>query len=62
MFGKNKLYWRRTIEGYLFVSPWIIGFIVFTAGALFGSFSISLTDWNMVGTPVFVGLGNYRRC
>ena len=60
MFGKSKMYWRRTIEGYIFISPWIIGFAIFTAGALMGSFGISLTKWSMIGTPEFIGLGNYE--
>src|SRR3954470_5123464 len=60
MLGKSRTYWQRTLEGYLFILPWIIGFVVFTAGALISSFSISLTDWNMIGAPVFVGLANYR--
>ena len=61
MLGKNRMFWRRNIEGYLFISPWIIGFVVFTAGALLGSFSISLTKWNVVGTPELVGLANYQK-
>lgn len=61
MLGKNRMFWRRNIEGYLFISPWIIGFVVFTAGALLGSFSISLTKWNIVGTPEIVGLANYQK-
>ena len=61
MLGKNRMFWRRNIEGYLFISPWIIGFVVFTAGALLGSFSISLTKWNIVGTPELVGLANYQK-
>ena len=61
MLGKNRMFWRRNIEGYLFISPWIIGFVVFTAGALLGSFSISLTKWNIVGTPEVVGLANYQK-
>jgi len=61
MLGKNRMFWRRNIEGYLFISPWIIGFVVFTAGALLGSFSISLTKWNVVGTPEIVGLANYQK-
>jgi multiple sugar transport system permease protein len=60
MFGKNRMYWRRTFEGYLFISPWIIGFLIFTAGALAGSFGISLTKFSMVGPPEYVGLGNYQ--
>jgi len=61
MFGRSKTYWRNTLEGYLFVLPWIIGFTVFTAGGLMGSFSISLTKWSMVGTPEFVGFQNYQK-
>lgn len=61
MLGKNRMFWRRNIEGYLFISPWITGFVVFTAGALLGSFSISLTKWNIVGTPEIVGLANYQK-
>jgi multiple sugar transport system permease protein len=59
LLGRSKTYWRRTVEGYIFVGPWIIGFIIFTAGALIGAFSISLTKWSMVGAPTFIGLGNY---
>ncbi len=56
---RGKLYWRRTLEGYLFISPWIIGFAVFTAGALLGSFGISLTEWSIIGDRYWVGAGNY---
>jgi multiple sugar transport system permease protein len=61
LLGKSRTYWQRTAEGYLFVLPWIVGFAVFTAGSLAGSFAISLTEWNLVGTPKFVGLGNYEK-
>jgi len=61
MFGKSKTFWKRTIEGYLFISPWIIGFTIFNAGAVLGSFSISLTEWSMLGTPQFIGLQNYQK-
>jgi len=61
LFGRSRTYWQRTVEGYLFILPWLVGFAVFTAGALLGSFSISLTEWNLVGAPKFVGLGNYTK-
>lgn len=60
MLGKSPVYWKRAVEGYLFISPWIMGFAIFTAGALIGSFTISLTEWNIVGTPRFIGLKNYQ--
>ena len=43
-----------------FLSPWIIGFLVFSGVPLFFSFYLSLTKWNLMGNPQFVGLQNYK--
>ena len=43
-----------------FLSPWIIGFLVFSAFPLAFSFYLSLTKWNLMGDPQFVGLQNYK--
>lgn len=50
----NKRVWP-----YLFILPWIIGFLVFTLGPLILSFVMSFFDWSITGTPKFRGLGNY---
>jgi multiple sugar transport system permease protein len=50
---------REAITGLLFISPWIIGFLVFYAGPAIVSFFISFTRWNIVGEPVWIGLQNY---
>lgn len=52
---------REAIAGYLFISPWIVGFIVFFAGPILASFALSFTRWNIVGTPRWVGFANYER-
>ncbi len=52
---------RETIEGYLFLLPWILGFLFFTAGPIIASFAISLTDWQIGLPSKFIGLGNYNR-
>ncbi|HEV8639312.1 MAG TPA: sugar ABC transporter permease [Chloroflexota bacterium] len=52
---------RRYLWGYLFISPWLIGFVVFTAGPFLASLLLSLTNWEIVGTPSWVGLSNYER-
>ncbi len=49
----------KTITPYLFITPWIIGFLVFTLGPLIFSLCISMFDWPVVGERTFVGLGNY---
>src|SRR5262245_61444714 len=54
---------REALWGYLFVSPWIIGFLIFTLGPLVASLVISMTDFNLVRPEAvqFVGLDNYAR-
>jgi multiple sugar transport system permease protein len=47
--------------GYILVSPWIIGFILFTAGPMLASLGLSLTDYDVVNTPQYIGLTNYAR-
>ncbi|MBW8351419.1 sugar ABC transporter permease [Bacillus sp. IITD106] len=46
---------------YLFISPWIIGIIVFTLGPLIFSLVMSLYDWPITSAPKFIGLGNYTK-
>ncbi len=50
---------REAIAGYLFISPWWIGFLIFTVGPLIASFALSFTEWNLIKPPRFVGLQNY---
>lgn len=52
---------KDTLTAYGFLSPWIIGFIFFTGGPILMSFLLSLTKWNLLGDPRFVGLDNYRQ-
>ena len=49
----------RKVWPYLFIAPWIIGFLVFTFGPLILSFVMSFFDWGITGTPKFRGVGNY---
>ena len=51
---------REAFFGLLFVLPWIIGFVVFTAGPMLASLVLSFTDWSIFGTPHWVGLSNYQ--
>ena len=50
---------KNTLVAYGFLSPWFIGFLVFTGGPIIASFVISLTRWNLLGRPEFVGFQNY---
>ncbi len=46
--------------GFIFLLPWIIGFIVFTAGPMLASLYFSFNEYNGIRPPEFVGLENYQ--
>jgi multiple sugar transport system permease protein len=52
---------REALMGYLFLSPWIIGFLVFLIGPMLYSVFLSLTEYKMIQPPEWIGLANYIR-
>ena len=50
---------RQRLWGYLFVLPAILGMVLFTVGPILFSLFISLTRWDIVTPPRFVGLSQY---
>jgi multiple sugar transport system permease protein len=57
--GISRMRRREILEGILYLSPWIIGFILFVAGPLFASIYLSFTKYNVLRPPQFIGLDNY---
>ena len=51
---------KEAIHGLLFVSPWIIGFLVFTLFPICSSLYYSLCDYQEIKDPVFIGFDNYK--
>lgn len=51
---------KEEIAGFLFISPWILGFLAFTAGPMVISLFLSLCRADFMTPTVFVGLGNYQ--
>jgi multiple sugar transport system permease protein len=51
---------ERLRTGLLFISPWILGFVAFTAYPLLASVWFSLCDYSVLSEPVFIGADNYR--
>ncbi|TDD41509.1 sugar ABC transporter permease [Nonomuraea terrae] len=49
----------ETRAALLFISPWIIGFLIFTAWPVINSAYLSLTDYDVINDPNFVGFDNY---
>ncbi|MCM3706577.1 sugar ABC transporter permease [Cytobacillus firmus] len=52
---------RDNIIGYLFISPWIIGFLGLTLGPLLFSLFASFTDYNITSKMNFIGFDNFKR-
>jgi multiple sugar transport system permease protein len=51
---------RSTAAFWIFASPWIFGFLIFTLGPMAYSLVLSLFHWDLLSDPVFAGLGNYQ--
>lgn len=50
---------RRTMVGLLFVLPWLLGFLFWTAYPILASLYYSFTEYDVLNPPQFVGLANY---
>jgi multiple sugar transport system permease protein len=59
--GNRRRRSREARTFYLFISPWLIGFTIFTAIPMGASLYLSLTDWDAFQAPNFIGLDNYVR-
>jgi hypothetical protein len=50
---------RRNLSGWLFASPWIIGFLLWTVGPMLASLVIAFTNWDLITEAKFVGAQNF---
>jgi multiple sugar transport system permease protein len=51
---------RETRAALLFISPWILGFLVFTAWPVIYTGYLSFTDYDVINAPTFVGFDNFK--
>lgn len=58
-FGPNRR--RETLTAFGLVLPALIGFVLFYAWPAWRAVEISLTDWNLLRAPNWVGLDNYAK-
>ena len=52
---------KQSVAGYIFILPFIIGFLVFTIIPMISSLYLSFTDYSILGSPKWVGLKNYAK-
>ncbi len=59
MFMKSRAGIREEFYFYLFIIPWIIGFLIFTAYPIISSIYFSLSEYDGITPSQFVGMANY---
>lgn len=57
---RSKKKWQSLLTGLAFISPAMIGFLVFAAWPIIMSLYYSFTNYNVLQPPDFTGLDNYR--
>jgi multiple sugar transport system permease protein len=55
----RRLGFREALDGWTMALPAILGLLIFTLGPIVASFYLSLTNYNVVKPPQWVGLKNY---
>ncbi|ACT02167.1 carbohydrate ABC transporter permease [Paenibacillus sp. JDR-2] len=55
-----KAIFKRDLTGYAFISPFVVGFLVFTFVPILASLYLSFTDYDLFTTPSWVGIDNYH--
>jgi len=50
---------KETIAFYLFIMPWLLGFVIFTFGPMIASGFLSLTKFSVMSAPEWIGTTNY---
>lgn len=58
--GRFRRAWRRNGAGYLFLLPWLIGFLGLTLGPTLASLYLSFTDYDLLTPARWSGLKNYE--
>ncbi|KQX57302.1 MULTISPECIES: carbohydrate ABC transporter permease [unclassified Paenibacillus] len=53
--------WESPIAGYLFISPWLLGFLLLTLWPMVQSMYYSFTKYTLLDAPEWIGLRNYER-
>ncbi|CAN5792259.1 sugar ABC transporter permease [soil metagenome] len=51
---------REALAGYLFITPALLGFLVFIVGPILVSAYFSLTEFKLISSPHWIGLQNYQ--
>ncbi len=59
--GMSRLQRKEALLGFLFISPWLVGFLLFTLGPFLTSFYLGFTTYSILQPGRWIGLDNYIR-
>src|SRR6266508_631885 len=51
---------REALDGYVFILPWFLGLLIFILGPFVAGFYYSLTEYDGLTPPRWLGLQNYQ--
>ena len=57
---KTKTECSENVAGYLFIGPFVIGFLAFTLIPILASLYFSFTNYDLLSKPVFNGIANFK--
>jgi multiple sugar transport system permease protein len=55
----SRTAWREARHGYMFILPWLLGFLFFTLGPMLAGIYLSCTEYTILAPPRWIGLWNY---
>ncbi|MGO4540302.1 carbohydrate ABC transporter permease [Paenibacillus sp. 2TAB19] len=58
---KSRLNRSDTVSGYLFIFPWLVGFLLFSLFPILASLYLSFTDYDILSAPKWIGLDNFKQ-
>jgi len=58
---RSGLLRREALDGYLFIGPWVLGFLLWVAGPMLFSLALVFMNWSILTPPTFAGLANLRQ-
>ncbi|MGI6206867.1 MAG: carbohydrate ABC transporter permease [Anaerolineae bacterium] len=58
---RSRLARREAAAGWLFASPWVIGFVAFTLGPMLYSLLLIFLKWDLITPPEWGGMANFER-
>jgi len=58
---KSRHHRKDAVAGFVFIAPWIIGFVVFTIGPIVASLMLAFCQWDLINPAKWVGLANFHQ-